>query len=374
MKKLTLLTPVVASILALSACSSPPSQKEPEVQPAALAGPSVSIMTFNVENLFDTEHDAGKNDVTFLPLALKQADPKLMAMCEEMTNEHYKRECRENDWNDRILETKIDRVAQVIRQIGGGMGPDILTLVEVENKNALEILRTRKLGDVGYDTSVLLEGDDERGIDVAVLSRLKQWDRPVLHKIPFQGKDRAETDAARNTRGILEVRLLLEDGTKLAVFVVHFPSQGNPRWHREQAIAHITVLKNQLPAGVLAIAGGDFNVTAVEDQATGLVSKTLASEWLVSHLEGCKGCPGTQAYYNKKENKKEWSFLDLLLFDKSMKAGTKSSPWVLDAASIRIPRDVREQTNQYGEPNRFSAQGGVSDHWPLFAKIVKVQK
>ncbi|MES2965046.1 MAG: hypothetical protein V4760_14265, partial [Bdellovibrionota bacterium] len=223
-----------------AACSSPPSQSETEVTPNnALVGPSITIMTWNVENLFDTEHDEGKDDVTFLPLALKQSDPKLMAICENMTTEYYKKECRETDWSEQVLDVKIARVAQVIRQINGGMGPDILLVQEVENKNALEILRTRKLADVGYDTSVLLEGDDERGIDVGVLSRLKEWDRPILHKVPFKGKDPQESAKAGKTRGILEARLQLEDGTKLSVFVVHLPSQSNPPWMRKQAIAHL---------------------------------------------------------------------------------------------------------------------------------------
>lgn len=366
--KHTLMSFMAVSALALSlvACSSPPSQKEADVAPNALAGPSISIMTFNVENLFDTEHDEGKNDVTFLPLALKQSNPKLMAMCDEMTTEYYKKECRESDWNEQIFETKISRVAQVVRQISGGMGPDILLLAEIENKNALDLLRDRKLQDVGYET-YLLEGDDERGIDVALMTRLKKWDEPILHKIPFQGKDKKETEAARKTRGILEVRLQTEDGTKLSVFVVHMPSQSNPVWRRQQAVEFLNQLKSQLPADVLAIAGGDFNIGKAEDQQTGLVSKTLASQWLVSHIEGCKGCLGTEVY------KKEWSFLDMLLFSPSMKSGRGTAKWVLDAASIRIPKDVREQTNQFGEPNRFSPEGGVSDHFPMFAKIVLVK-
>ena len=30
-------------------------------------GETISIMTFNVENLFDNTHDAGKRDETYLP-------------------------------------------------------------------------------------------------------------------------------------------------------------------------------------------------------------------------------------------------------------------------------------------------------------------
>ncbi len=369
MKNLTALQVLVAALsTALFACSSPPPQPDPEVGPRALTGPSVSIMAFNVENLFDTVHDQGKNDVAYLPLAVKQNDPVLMAMCDEMTTEYYKKECRETDWNEKVLDVKMARVAQVIRQIDGGMGPDILLLEEVENKNVLEILRERQLADVGYDTIALLEGDDERGIDVGVMSRLKEWDRPILHKVPFKGANTKESERASKTRGILEARLLLEDGTKLSVFVVHLPSQSNPKWMREQALAHLNLLKSQLPADVLAIAGGDFNVSKGEEAKEHFIANMLAPNWQVSHLVGCKGCDGTSYYHPLKE----WSFFDVLLFAPSMKASGPAK-WVLDPLSIRIPHDVREQINQWGQPNRFSLATGVSDHWPMFAKIVLVK-
>ncbi|MCH2100039.1 MAG: hypothetical protein MK142_16780, partial [Pseudomonadales bacterium] len=38
------------------------------------AAEPIRIMTFNVENLFDTTHDEGKNDETYLPLSVKQSD------------------------------------------------------------------------------------------------------------------------------------------------------------------------------------------------------------------------------------------------------------------------------------------------------------
>ncbi|MES2963332.1 MAG: hypothetical protein V4760_05545, partial [Bdellovibrionota bacterium] len=148
----------------------------------------------------------------------------------------------------------------------------------------------------------------------------------------------------------------------------HLPSQSNPPWMRKQAIAHLNLLKSRLPADVLAIAGGDFNVSLAEDKKEGFIAKDLAGQWQLSHLEGCKACQGT-TYYPKTN---EWSFFDILAFAPSMKSGG-TAKWVLDPASIRIPRDVREQTDQAGTPNRFSPEGGVSDHWPMFARIVQVQ-
>ena len=34
-------------------------------------------MTYNVENLFDTKHDEGKDDYTFLPLSFKRTSEEV---------------------------------------------------------------------------------------------------------------------------------------------------------------------------------------------------------------------------------------------------------------------------------------------------------
>ena len=49
-----------------------------DTQEAAL--PSVSIMTFNVQNLFDNVDDPGKDDKAYLPIEAKQ-DPAHIAAC-----------------------------------------------------------------------------------------------------------------------------------------------------------------------------------------------------------------------------------------------------------------------------------------------------
>ena len=78
----TLLRLVLAGALAatLTACERN-AVEGTAANPASI--PSVSIMTFNVENLFDNADDPGKNDVTYFALADKQSDEHI-AMCNEI--------------------------------------------------------------------------------------------------------------------------------------------------------------------------------------------------------------------------------------------------------------------------------------------------
>lgn len=367
MKNFVSLSSTASKGLALLLCVATLSCTTTGKKQEAPQGPRVSVMTFNVENFFDTKHDEDRDDWTFLPLSEKKK-PEVQEGCNKNSQAFRRRECLETDWNEKVFDKKLQRVAAIIEQIDNGRGPDILTLAEVENTNVLEILRKR-LNKADYQTAVLIEGPDTRGIDVAIMSRFPQWGEPKLHIIPFKAYEPEDEGTIKRTRGILEVRLVLPDGQKLAVFAVHFPAQANPSYLRRQAADYLTELQKGLPKDVLAIAGGDFNISSKEDKDKGYYTKVLASGWLVSHLIGCKGCIGTEYYHSERQ----WSFFDALLFSPNMKPGTEGATWKVDPASIRIPNETRYHTNQFGTPARFDATSafGVSDHWPVYAEIYK---
>src|SRR5262247_930010 len=67
----------------------------------------VTLMTYNVENLFDTRDDHAKLDDSFLPLALK-ADRTHSAACRALRAETWREQCLQWDWNDHALATKLD--------------------------------------------------------------------------------------------------------------------------------------------------------------------------------------------------------------------------------------------------------------------------
>lgn len=325
------------------------------------ASHAVTVMTFNVENLFDTVDDQGKDDMTFLPLAVK-ASPSHKKKCAKIEVDKWRDQCLNWDWNDDVLKVKLERLGRVINSAKNGQGPDILVLQEVENQRVLQRLVDDQLKDQGYKI-ILLEGGDARGIDVAILSRLKTRGAPVLHQIPFK---KIEERRRRDTRGILQAGFKLPDGRALSVFAVHFPAPFHPYELRADAVAFLNKLKKELPTGTLAIAAGDFNITREEDEAQQVVERFLDANWLVAHKLGCKGCRGTNHYAPKNS----WSFLDMILVSKEFYDGTLD--WKALPASVRILNLGEPEQIHNGAPKDFDpqAKSGVSDHWPLAMDIV----
>lgn len=81
-------------------------------------------------------------------------------------------------------------------------------------------------------------------------------------------------------------------------------------------------------------------------------------------IVGCKHCDGSHAYRNT------WSFLDTLIFSKSMgKDGTAAYEFI--AGTVEVPRIIpyhlykRRSTNHFDEKNSV----GVLDHFPVYVTI-----
>jgi endonuclease/exonuclease/phosphatase family metal-dependent hydrolase len=351
----------VAVLIAAAACKAPPVTGEAE----GAAG-AVTIMTFNVENLFDARDDAGKDDRTYLPLAMKQtAEHK--AACAAVEVPAWREQCLDWDWSEDILERKLAVLAEAILQVNDGQGPDILALQEVENLPILERLRTEYLSGSGYRPSILIEGYDNRGIDVAFLSKLELDARPKLHRIPF---DRAEPARVADTRGILEASFVLPDGSLLTGYAVHFPAPFHPTEMRVSAYELLAKLLAGLPADRPAFAAGDFNTTSEEDRKQAMLDRFARPHWTVVHEQGCRDSRGDcrgSSYYARDDT---WSFLDMILWAPAWDRGAHAT-WDLRENSVRIANAVPPQVRDDGTPARFTlpeAQG-VSDHWPLHFTI-----
>ncbi len=328
---------------------------------------AVSVMTYNLENLFDTKHDEGTEDHSYLPLEKKQSRAHKQ-ICKKIRHGKYRGQCYDMDWNKTALNRKMKRLADVILQVNNGRGPDLLIVEEIENMNVLNLLNDNFLKKAQYTTKILIEGFDKRGIDVAMLSRLPEYKKAELHKIPYKGKTDNDQKWMDRSRGILQANLLLPDKTKLSVFGVHFPSGSNPTYWRQQSLDHLNTLLGRLPKGTVAIAGGDFNINASEDD---LYKNEAGKKWIVSHLLGCEDCRGTNYYHTKRQ----WSFLDTLLFHKDFSPAKGKSNWEIVPKSIGIPNYSVYQKNRFMSPARFEVESpiGVSDHWPMFA-ILKPRK
>jgi len=345
---------VVLAGLAAGCRQAPPTEPVP--------GHAITIMSFNVENLFDNDNDPDKDDDTFLALADKQSDAH-RAKCAPIPVDRWREQCLDWDWSDEIIERKLSVTAAAILQVDSGRGPDIVALQEVENLAILERLRTDYLRDAGYLPAILVEGNDARGIDVAFLTRLPLAGPPELRPVDFSD---FPPERVADTRDILEASFVLPDGSLLTGFAVHFPAPFQPTGMREASYAELNRLRGALPPDRPAFAAGDFNTTAAEDRELGLLDRYVRPHWAVSQDIGCDGCRGT-TYYARTG---EWSFLDMVLWSPARVRGEKAT-WDIRADSSRIANRTPDQVAADGTPWRFELPGGagVSDHWPVVVTI-----
>ncbi len=323
---------------------------------AAKSANEVSVMTFNVENMFDATHDEGTEDYTYLPKS-KKSDPAIQAYCKTISNPGYREDCFSLDWSEAVVKFKLSQVAKVIRHVERGNGPDNILFSEVENLSVLKRLFDTELKDLGYQTFVLIEGFDTRGIDVGFASKfpIAKNMKPILHRIPFSDPK------ASKSRGILEVTVELPNKKLVTFMSAHFPSQANPTGWRADAFEFVAGLMKKYEAeGRAVIFGGDLNTLKEEDEESGYYSKVMSEVAHVTHLIGCKFCKGSHYYRG------EWSFLDVMNFGKGLSFANAE----LDLNSIDIVR-APVHLKSDGTPKRFNSEKmeGVGDHLPIYARI-----
>ena len=177
--------------------SVPTKDAEPGPPDAAVdfeAGPPVpvTVMTWNVKNLYNDKRDS---------LEIAQADETIVSASE------YK--------------AKLAAVAAVIAAVK----PDVVVLQEVENQVVLDDLGTKL---AAYPHRSISQGNDPRGIDIAVLSELPVQIGPS-HKGEYFKASTDPTQTFKFARDVLEVHLNV-NGRHLALLGVHFKAEdGDPK-------------------------------------------------------------------------------------------------------------------------------------------------
>jgi len=313
----------------------------------AQSNSSFSVMTLNVNNLFDELDDPKKDDKAYLPIELKQTN-KHINSCNRVPVNSWKNECLYLDWDTETKDAKLKNIARDIL-LYDETGPDILALQEVENINILEQLY-RLLEPYGYIDLELLESKDYRGIDTAIISKFEIIDS-TLHYIKFSGEFED-----KDTRPILDSTILIND-KKIKVYNVHFPAGYHDVSMR---IDSLNKLKNLLQTHKMpTVALGDFNVNTEEDSEL-FIYNDQEDLWDVAHLIGCTDCKGTYYYSYGKS----WSFLDTIFVSKQRNIS-------YDTDSIRLHITEHNAYKDSGKPIRFNAKSktGVSDHLPMVARI-----
>src|SRR5262245_15079136 len=108
------------------------------------------------------------------------------------------------------------------------LNADVIALQEVENLDVLKRFRSKELGNMGYTFAMLVDGNDPRQIDVAVLSRF-----PLIAARSYQHL--RDGNSFLFSRDCLEIDVKV-NGKVLTLFVNHFKSmldKNNPAQGRK---------------------------------------------------------------------------------------------------------------------------------------------
>lgn len=341
------------------------------------------VAFYNLENLFDTLHDAGKNDYEYLPNGT-------------------------NHWGKMKYEAKLKNMSTVLSQLCTDKlpkGPAVVGVSEVENARCLsDLLAQPALAGRGWKY-VHVDGPDRRGVDCAFLynPQLFHYESHMLvpyyyldpkqpdvdlgfridadnRVVPYDNFKRGDTTYI--TRGFLVMSGRL-DGEKIHFIVCHWPSRAAASPARERAGYQVRRLKDALlrqDPGCHVVIMGDMNDDPKDKSMTKALGckhdkEMVADEtdlynpwWDMLYKKG----QGTLLYDGK------WNLFDQIVMSKSL-IGNDRSTLKFYTNQIFI-RDWMVQTEgRYkGNPLRTHAGGswlnGYSDHFPTYVYLVKEAK
>lgn len=306
----------------------------------------LTVVSYNVENLFDTIDTPNKNDSEFTPIDKKQ-------------------------WNTERYQQKIEKISFVLSDINKNELPELIGLIEVENENPLkDLIASQNLKAAGYKY-IIEDGPDPRGIDCALLYRPDVFKyishQAVAVAFPFSNN--------RRTRDILYVKGLINKDT-VHVFVNHWSSRrGGQEESEPKRVQSATVLKSVVDS-ILAqnetsniVIMGDFN-----DEPN---NKSLSEVLDAGNINESK--PFTNLVYNLFEKGKgtyyyrgNYNMLDHMIVNSSVLSKTKGFRLYDNQAFIHNPDKLcftnkngdKSPSKTYGGKNYY---GGYSDHFPIYS-------
>ena len=316
---------------------------------------AVRLMFYNVENLFDTEHDSLKFDQQFLP----EGDHR---------------------WDKNKYWKKQKKIAQVITAVGGWEMPAIVGLAEIENQHVLiNLVRNTQLKSSNYRI-IHHESPDRRGIDVAFLYREEKFE-PILDsaisiRFPF--------DTASRTRDILYVKGLLFENDTVHFIVTHWPSKYGgafvtipKRMYVAQQIRKLTDSIMRIDSQAKIVIMGDLNDTPNEKsvlQGLGAaMPDSSSSDSLFNLMLPLLGA-GKGTHFYKGPTGAEWSFIDQFIVSRGL-YNAKQGISIKDNRPMVFKAPFLFEKNEMGLdiPYRtyigMKYHGGFSDHLPIYMDL-----
>lgn len=309
------------------------------------------VVSYNVENLFDTVDTPGFKDEDFTPGGLK-------------------------NWTYERYEKKLNDLSRVILSIPEKEMPAIIGLAEVENRKVLEDLAgNRGMRRAKYEI-IHEDGKDPRGIECALLYRPDLFTYKSHRYIPVE--DPVDPDYLY--RGILHVTGNGPDGSILHLFMNHWKSRsgGSSETEKQRMFTAIT-LRKQLDillsreSGFRVILLGDFNDEPTNRSITNGLSASgkrrninLGEHYnLFYDLHNLHG----EGTYNFKGR---WNMLDQVIVSYNLLNQAKGLSTGFEGGSILKEEWMLYDNEQYGEKLPSATYGGPeyyggpSDHLPVY--------
>jgi hypothetical protein len=318
----------------------------------------VCVGFYNVENLYDTQHDEGKNDYEFLPNGA-------------------------NGWTEERYQKKLENIAEVISKLGTKTVPSgaaVIGLCEIENRRVLEDLTAMpSIKNKNYQI-VHYEGPDLRGVDVALIYQPALFklvsSRSITLKIP--------RNEGFFTRDQLLVSGILDDEL-VHIIVNHWPSRSSGEKRTSPlrcAAADLTrsvvdsILQTDENAKIIAM--GDLNDDPVNEsilkhlRAKGKQEDLKSGDLFNPMFKMYKDGVGSLAYRDS------WSLFDNIIVSQGL-LGNDRSTYKLYQAKVFNEDFLSQQSGAFkGYPFRTFAggayQAGYADHFPVYMYLIKESK
>ncbi|QZT38538.1 hypothetical protein K5X82_06500 [Halosquirtibacter xylanolyticus] len=326
----------------------------------------VTVVSYNVENLFDTSNDPNTKDDDFTP-------------------DGYKK------WTEDRYQKKIKDLAKVLAASADGTLPTVIGLCEIENRKVLEDLaNSAALKDANYAISHF-ESPYYRGMDVGLLYNPKLFKVKSEKVLPVT----LLSDPKFTTRDILCVTGKLA-GETFTFYVNHWSSRrgGSEKSEPKRMIA-ASILRRDVdrviadnPKANIVIMG-DMN----EDPNEYALNDVLRAGDLPSDISTIQndGTLYNLMYFYDKQGKGTynyhgmWNMLDNMIVSSnvikkskglgveiaSMEKRADSFPtkiFIEDWFTFESDLGKTSPSKTYGGPNYY---GGYSDHYPVVLKLTR---
>ena len=322
-----------------------------------------SVGFYNLENLFDTCHDAGKNDYEYLPDGT-------------------------NRWTGLKYTNKLKNMARVLADMGTdklpGLGCAAIGVAEVENAKCLADLCSQEPLKARNFQFVHVEGPDQRGVDCGLVynPRLFQIRDVKLASYIYT----LPQDSMRATRGFLVVSGTMA-GDHVTIVVNHLPSRGASSFYREEGGRQLRLVVDSLvrdDPDVKLLVMGDMN----DDPQDKSMAEALGAKRKMADVPREPGGlwnpwwdvlasgTGTLQYDGK------WNLFDQIILSNSLldRDGTRdySTLKLWNYHIFRRDYLFQKEGKYKGNTLRTHAGGawlnGYSDHLPTVVYLIKEQK